>query len=365
MDFRWKLHRKLTSHGYVLPQRRRAKTMLFLSQADPISHAQIFPFVFFRRQLASLGIQTREVSLSRFVSKRFPKISADIICLQTWFDLSSAQMQSLIKNIKTEWPDVPIIYFDWFAPTDLRYAEILDPCVVGYVKKQVLRDFAIYGTQTIGDTNLSDYYSRLFGLDLPRKNFVVPTSFREKIIVGSGFEYSERIASLLVHEPQFHDRSIDLHARISVSGTAWYSAMREHALIKASSSDGSLASAIQGRVPTKRFYSELRQSKLCFSPFGYGEICWRDFEAMCTGALLIKPDVSHLCLSQKFFISRETYIPVSWDFRDLNNVVEYYVAHKKEREEIARNAFVLIKKQYDSADHFLQVVDPIIRILKR
>ena len=30
------------------------------------------------------------------------------------------------------------------------------------------------------------------------------------------------------------------------------------------------------------------------SPFGFGEICYRDFEAMLNGACLIKPDVSHL-----------------------------------------------------------------------
>ena len=44
----------------------------------------------------------------------------------------------------------------------------------------------------------------------------------------------------------------------------------------------------------RNIFSGTRESKLCFSPFGYGEVCWRDFEAMSTGAVLVKPDMSHL-----------------------------------------------------------------------
>jgi hypothetical protein len=38
----------------------------------------------------------------------------------------------------------------------------------------------------------------------------------------------------------------------------------------------------------------LTNSKLCFSPFGYGELCWRDIEGLSDGGCLIKPDMGHL-----------------------------------------------------------------------
>ena len=34
-----------------------------------------------------------------------------------------------------------------------------------------------------------------------------------------------------------------------------------------------------GRVSQAKFFAQLRHSKICFSPFGYGEVCWRDYEA--------------------------------------------------------------------------------------
>ena len=38
----------------------------------------------------------------------------------------------------------------------------------------------------------------------------------------------------------------------------------------------------------------MRHSRICISPFGYGEICWRDFEAILCGCLVVKPDMSHV-----------------------------------------------------------------------
>ena len=68
------------------------------------------------------------------------------------------------------------------------------------------------------------------------------------------------------------------------------------------------------RIAQMRFLEEMRQSKLCWSPFGYGELCWRDIEAYMTGAVLIKPDVSHLGSLPDLYRPHETYLPVRWDF---------------------------------------------------
>ena len=34
------------------------------------------------------------------------------------------------------------------------------------------------------------------------------------------------------------------------------------------------------RVSQRRYHREMRRSRICVSPLGYGEICWRDFEAV-------------------------------------------------------------------------------------
>ena len=101
---------------------------------------------------------------------------------------------------------------------------------------------------------------------------------------------------------------------------------------------------LTGMVPQSRYYRELKDSKIALSPFGWGEVCFRDFEAILAGAMLLKPDMSHLVTFPNVYIPRETYIPIAWDGSDLLEQVEQYLADEKERKRIATNAW----EQYHS-----------------
>ena len=70
-------------------------------------------------------------------------------------------------------------------------------------------------------------------------------------------------------------------------------------------------------LPRRRFLAELRAAKLCFSPFGYGEICWRDIEAIACGAVLVKPDMAHLITRPDLYEDGVTYVACRWDYADL------------------------------------------------
>jgi hypothetical protein len=80
--------------------------------------------------------------------------------------------------------------------------------------------------------------------------------------------------------------------------------------------------ACGGRVSKKEYMKELRQSQAIISPFGWGEICYRDFEAFLCGAVLIKPSMSHLETFPDYFVENETYVSVDWGIRDLESVLE-------------------------------------------
>lgn len=92
-------------------------------------------------------------------------------------------------------------------------------------------------------------------------------------------------------------------------------------------------------VGSKKYYKHLEKSALTVSPFGYGEICFRDYEAIMFKSALFKPSLEHLKNSNGMFIPFETYIPFKWDMSDFDELINYYFEHPKECERIATNAF--------------------------
>lgn len=336
--------------------------ILFISERDAICQTQIFPFFF---HATDLHLDVRELPLAHFISGRHPylKTSVDAVCLQTWFDLTPTALAELVDTIQAAWPMAKIAYFDWFAPTDLRYAEVLHPRIAAYVKKQILRDFSQYNQPTFGDTNLTDYYSRRCGLDLPSTRFHIPDGFQAKLWLSPHFAFSDHMLPYFLGQfPAQDQRTIDLHARIAVKGTEWYTKMRQEALDKVSAWEDKAAVVCRGRVSRQEYFAELFNAKLCFSPFGYGEVCWRDFEAMFTGSLLLKPDMSHLSCYPEAFIPFKTYVPLAWDLSDFDEKVEYYLHHPEARATIARNAFELMAG-YFRQRAFISDVQPLLQNL--
>jgi hypothetical protein len=96
---------------------------------------------------------------------------------------------------------------------------------------------------------------------------------------------------------------------------------------------------VTGMAPQHRYYQELTESKIVLSPFGWGEVCFRDFEAILAGALLFKPSMSHLLTWPNVYIPHETYIPLKWDGSDLPEQTERYLGDERERSCIAANAY--------------------------
>ncbi len=61
------------------------------------------------------------------------------------------------------------------------------------------------------------------------------------------------------------------------------------------------------------YFKEMRHSKVSISPFGLGEICYRDYEIFICGSLLFKADMSHLETFPNFYSDGETYRSYQWD----------------------------------------------------
>ena len=80
-------------------------------------------------------------------------------------------------------------------------------------------------------------------------------------------------------------------------------------------------SFVKDRLPFQEYINTLYQSKMSLSPFGQGEVCYRDFEIFEFGVVMIKPDMSIVNTYPNPYIKDETYISVDLDWINLNEIV--------------------------------------------
>lgn len=335
--------------------------LLLVSEHARIPQSQIHPFHHFSGDLHRLyDVSVREVPLEQVLAGRQPRSGgATVVAFQTPFDIPQSDLERLLCRLRADHPGARLVCLDWFAPTDLRNAARVDPWVDVYLKKHVLRRREMYGQPTLGDTNLTDHYARRFGLPEPERRHEIPPGFLEKkLVIGPSFVTSPAILPDFLRPLDLHaTRPIDLHARFAVTGTGWYAGMRQEAeAALAPLSD--LALARGNNVPMYRFMAEMRRAKVCFSPFGYGEVCWRDYEAVAAGAVLLKPDMGHVETAPDIFRPWETYVPLRWDLSDFEAILRRLLADDDLRRTIAARAFATLR-DYATSDAFARQMAPI------
>lgn len=93
----------------------------------------------------------------------------------------------------------------------------------------------------------------------------------------------------------------------------------------------------EGRVLNHSDYLQMMfRSRVVVSPWGWGEACHRDYEAMLLGAVLVKPPMGHIVCWPDIYRPNETYIPCRLDFADLPEIIDRVTrewgAFRKDRE---------------------------------
>jgi hypothetical protein len=342
------------------------RRLLLVSLPDPISQSQIFPFHFYRDKLrARWGYEVREIGLPVLLED--PSCApqdADLVCFQAWIDKSPKELKDIAALLRRQHPRARLAFLDPCAPTDLRFATALGADVDFYIKKHALRDRSAYARPTRGDTNLSDWYGAHYGEQLPEVHFPLPDGFLDKLVVGPSFVTAPymlpRFAAVST-PPSAGARRYDLHARLGgVGAKNWYEKMRADALARVQQLRGCTVTP-QTYLNKRAYMRELGRSLICFSPFGYGEVCWRDYEAVYSGAVLLKPDMSHVETFPDVFVAHRTYQPLRWDFSDLGDAVDTLMSNPALRRELTQNAY---RTLHDFArgdqfvDHLARVFSP-------
>jgi len=259
--------------------------------------------------------------------------------------------RGLIAGSKTK-----LVYFDGDDDLCIEWPEVLKQ-VDGYVKKHVFADFAAYGRRYSGKSNLTDYVMREHGRSFETNEIPssgpVPAPELAKLHLGWNIGLDDKIATLADTLPPVDPltKDVDVGSRAFVKEDVWIYPLRGPLVERIGAMEGRFrVLAPRERVSQEQYYAEMLRARICVSPFGYGELCWRDFEAVLCGCLLVKPDMGHLRTYPDIFVAGETYAPVKWDYADLAEVCARYLDDEPARRKITDRArAVLIEALGESA----------------
>jgi Glycosyl transferases group 1 len=346
------------------------------------SEEQFNPFSTYRLELRN-KLQLISLHLLLKDALRAPKLILshfDIIALKMSFRTNPFEALRVVRTIRNAVNSKRIIYFDGDDDLGVQWPEILS-YVDLYIKKHIFRDKSNYLKPFIGKSNLHDYVHHKYGYSFSTRDYgncldgytmisesgPVPIDQLGKIILGFNLALDRYIINLrkdLQHRVASIAEGNDIIFRGSVAQDNWsYYLRKDIAPVLRR-----LKKSYRVIMPTKRvgleeYYHEMMSSKICISPFGYGEICWRDFEAMLCRCLLIKPDMSHVETNPDIFQPYKTYVPVKWDFSDLEEKCIYYLTHEGERKRIVSEGFRVLDEFYRN-DGFIKSVSRMLGELK-
>lgn len=254
-----------------------------------------------------------------------------------------------------------VTFFDDSAGAGTTRFEVL-PYVDWYLKKQVLRDRSLYTRQLYGRQLFTDHYHREHGvtdtvtLERDAVNHEAQLT-KVQVAYNSGMgsfpvhRFRQRLGVALARTvgvgpalwlrsaprpaPVGRSRPLGVHAHFRAGGPATVRHQRE--LLARVVDDDPLF--LTGPVSPRRFRRELLMARGALSPFGWGEICLRDFEAVLAGSLLLKPRMDHLETWPDIYVPYETYVPLAWDGRDVHDqALRYSQGDPADRRRIAEQA---------------------------
>ncbi|RPJ09225.1 MAG: glycosyltransferase family 1 protein [Spirochaetaceae bacterium] len=306
-----------------------------------------------------------------------------ILFMDRWFLKPDYVDMEQLKKLRDKYRT--IFFFNGNAGGGILRPEVL-PYVDMFFNKSLFKDKSLYQKVLYGDELFTEHYHIDHGINDPdprKREVITDLSLADKLKVGwnigigdfpklklrqrSAVFFARTVNAKCVRP--FHknvtvpDRFpenkglFDIHARWGGPKRPTLLFHRNIMLDKIRDNPRFLT----GKVPQNQYNKEIKNCKITLSPFGWGEVCFRDFEAVLNGSLLLKPEMGHLETWPDIFVPYETYVPFDWDGKDLVQKGEYYLGNEAERNRIVHNAFDVFISQARTIDDRLESILGLIK----
>jgi hypothetical protein len=255
-----------------------------------------------------------------------------------------------------------IIYFDDLADPREIMGDLIGLVDV-YYKKQLLADRLHYTREVYGNRLFTDYYHERYGVEDADPVVARPLTHEEiaklrlSWNLGIGSYPKNRIRKAVCTrlgarglvwpmryvfaDPRKHRTGkkniMRASSRFRASMDRKTVVFHRELFLKEAESRPDLFAT--GHLALEEYNKELADSIAALSPFGWGEICFRDFEAIVNRAVLLKPSMDHIETWPDVYKADKTYVSLDWDAKNVIAKTEEILSDVKRRTEIVENAY--------------------------
>jgi len=336
-----------------------------------------------------LGIPSNEIKFVHFNSNKYNSVTGKNVLFIRIFKNRFNDIdfiQKTIVDLKNRFEN--IYYLDDSAGADSTHFEFISD-LDGYFKAKILNDYSYFKQETYGRQVFSDYYHKVFGVDdkvisvrKPIHNSkelkklhlafnlgygMYPKPSPKSIKRATGYLFA-RINNFQLMKPLFKLAHENIIGKLSES----IDYKKKNLLVSSRFRFESYPNSIgyqrklfndiingnenftTGIISPTNYIQELKKVLITLSPFGYGEVCVRDFEAILNGSLLLKPDMSHISTWPDIYIPNETYIPLKWDGSDLLDKVDNILSNPKKFIPIIKNSRIVYQESLQNIERYFQ-----------
>ena len=229
--------------------------------------------------------------------------------------------------------------------------------VIGYIKKQVFKNREFHWNEY---SNLRHHFHLLKKGKIVKKE---QNGDMNKLLVGWNLGMSDMFKAFL-NNLSSYEKTLDVHS----SGTLYcnnnlcYIRHRSECYQRLGEVTKRRGWSFSGKCKGIDYKEKMRHAKIGVSPWGLGEICFRNFEMIRTGTIVIAPETKHLETWPDIFKPGETYIPCAPDFSDLEEKIGMLLSDYDRYKEIANNAYQLMQDCWKAdifADYFINLLNQI------
>ncbi|SFV67568.1 hypothetical protein MNB_SUP05-5-831 [hydrothermal vent metagenome] len=304
--------------------------------------AFLTPLILNKKQLKKIGV---EINFFTRISSKLTQ--CDVLILESKFFVgywqNTDKLFTLLQSLKKQ----NKLYFFDIGDSSSSWVLGVLPFVDRLYKSYILKDKSLYMKSMYGGRIWTDYYHKNFNINDDNENdipkFYADEKDLDKIHLSYGatlgnysldsvFWQNNLQAKLAKRLWFFRNLSVqkvkssafvkqqkenNLSARMSVNGysqTVGFMRKKTSEIIKKFNAPTTFLNRSQ-------YLSELANSKIVISPFGWGEMNYKDYEVAMAGSILLKPDFSHLETWPHIF-NDTTVVQYDWDFSNLEDKID-------------------------------------------